>query len=113
MVQSKKKTVLGVVIVATDLLAIPVVPGWIYLGTYDTHIKHPTANIKADTPSTLSFSFSPKKQVAIKLLIMIVNTLVDDRSTTEPYAKAIPLTNIELTTTKNPTSHKGDKNTLL
>jgi len=27
MVQSKKKTVLGVVIVSTDLLAIPVVPG--------------------------------------------------------------------------------------
>ena len=76
-------------------------------------MRHPTVNITADTPSTLSFSFSPKKHVAIKLLMIMVNTLVDDRSTTEPYAKAIPLTNIDKTTVTNPTSHIGDKNTLL
>lgn len=43
----------------------------------------------------------------------MVNTLVDDSNTTEPYAKATPLTYIEQATTTKPSSHKGDKYTLL
>jgi len=43
----------------------------------------------------------------------MVKTLVDDNSTTEPYAKAIPLTSIDKITVTNPTSHKGDMYTLL